>query len=397
MNRARLLSLTFLLLSCCVFSSCTSGSSSDDSDGGNNVTSNPLLSEATLAATSNQDGFLTFNFTIGPAVSAFQLLTFPGTNQIRLAELRDPRGLVSLDPLASVYQGPQNPTDTINVLRVPFTPDNLAPGTYSATYQLIEQFSQSPVADTTIVATLVTKQDDNLSGGTARVNFILVGPVAGAEEIRDSLESVLSKVRSVFSAADIDLDVEWIAAQGPDTLPNPREDQAFYDELTRSVRPYAANIVFGSEVVGLQSPNDQYTVNLGDAGAAVPSPRSVGAVSIFAVAGGDGRFNYTDEGGQQIHNDEIQLASEEVSQLIAHYLGLSHIVENDGGRTLSSDALSDTESCVTLVDCQIEKDIRANLMFPFPILISGTDMDSYKRVDLTEQQKALLQRSVLVD
>ncbi len=381
---------------CLTLWGCTSGgSSSSDSDGSGS--SNLQVTTRSLSARSDGDGRLRFDFSVASSAAAFQLLTFPEGNQIRLLNLRNDQGLVSLSALDSVHSSAVELQSQVNVLQVPFTPDNLIAGNYTAEYELIDPGTQMPLTDTEVGATLLTKQDADLSRGTVRVNLILVDPLGGSQELRESLEAALDEVRSIFSTVNLSLDVEWSAAAGSSVLPDPRGNDAFYLELTKAARPQSVNLVFGSQVSGLGSPNDQYAVSLRDGGVAVPNAQAVGVLGIFAVAGSDGRFNYDGEDGQQIVEDEIQLAAEEMAQLIAHFLGVSHLVENDGGNTTGSDSLSDTESCLTLTDCKTEKSIRENLMFPFPIFIDGTDMDSYKRTKLTAQQGSLLQRSVLVD
>lgn len=397
MNISRLVWLLYVACLSVTLVGCTSGGS-DSADGGSDVPPAVSLNVSNLSASTNENGQLTYTFSVAADVPSFQLLVFPGANQIKLVSLRNGQNEISLTPLEHSWQTPKDFSAQLNVLNFPFPGASLSPGTYSATYQLVDgTATDTPLGFTSVDAKIVTKRDSNLSTGRVGVNVVLVGPLGGSQDLRDSLTEVMTNVQSTFSAASLTLDIAWFDVDGPDNLPDPRSNDPFYDQLSKSVRPNAINIVFGTDVFGLSDPDFRYSISSGDGGAAIPSVRSASAVSIFAVAGGDGKFNFDGDGGQQVHDDEVRLASEEVAQLIGHYLGLSHTVENDGNRTLSSDALTDTPSCVTLVECREEKEVRENLMFPFPVDILESNLDTYRRNDLTEQQKAVIQRSVLVD
>jgi hypothetical protein len=388
--------ITCLLAVALLAVGCTESSSDDDGfDESSHSPSPVFLNEQSLHATSDGNGFAAFSFSITNE-AAFQLLVAPGSNQAKLVELRNSQGPISLVPLTHTFRGPQNPT-SVNVLEYPFGLLNVASGTYTATYQFLNSTGDASVPFTNFDATLLSKRDNDLNSGTVGVNMVLVGPVAGSQETRDSLQSALTVASSYLSSADLSLNVEWVSYPGSDLLPDPNSGDTFYEDISKATRPNCINLVFGSDVQGLQSQNSVYSISTGDGGPALPSTRSVAVLSILATAGGDGRFNFDGDENQEIHSDEIRLAGEEIAQLIAHYLGLSHILENDGNITKSSDALTDTHTCLTAVDCREEKDVRENLMFPFPLPILDDALDTYTRSNITAQQKAVLQRSVLVN
>ena len=393
------------LLFCCLLvvatSACTKSSDDNgdfDGDFGNGDSPPPVnLDQRALSAMTNEDGIANFSFTVDPAVTGYQLLVSSGVNRSQLVALSDSQGEVSLVPLAPAFQGPLYLSTSVNALNFPFSPFNVMRTSYTASYKLIDSTTQNPLPFTELSATLLTKKDSDLSNGTVGVNMILVGSVGGSSETRDSLQSVLSVAESYLSSAGLSLNVEWVPVPGPDTLPDPNTSNSFYENIVQHTRVNSVNIVFGTEVTGLHNQDAIYSISTGDGGPALPSPRSVAVVSILAVAGPDGLFNYDGDGSVQINGDEIGLAGEEVAQLIGHYLGVTHILENDGFLTTSSDALPDTNSCVTIVDCRNEKDVRGNLMFPFPIYILDENLDTYKRNHLTSQQTTILQSSVLVN
>jgi hypothetical protein len=375
-------------------SACTSASGS--SGGDSNI--DPLISETALAASTDSNGQITFSFQAPGNISAFQLVVFTGTNSIKLVSLQNSNGAISLAALNSLFLGPTSPSVNVSTLNYPFTLDQISPGVYSATYQLVDAQGKNKAAEgVAFTAKLLTKSDTDLNSGTVRVNMILAGALSGSEDLQESLDSAMALVRAFMSTANLSLDVEWTSYPSALTLPNVRSGDAYYEALSSAVRPYAVNIIIGQEVSGIGGHEARYSVSSGDGSPAVPSARSVSAISLLRVAGNDGRFNFDGQGKSQVHDDEIRLAAEEIGQLIGHFLGLSHIVENDGNRSTGNDSLSDTASCVTLVDCREDKDARENLMFPFPLEVVGSNLDTYKRTTLTPQQKAILQSSVLVN
>lgn len=394
----RLLSLLAVATSVVLsLSGCTSDSDDGDTSGGGGTNPPIVLSERNLRSQANSDGVVTFTFELPAGTSAFQLLTFPGNNQIQLLTLSGPQGNIELSALSALDRPATRFQSQLNVLNMPFTPTNLAAGAYSARYLVVELAGETPAAGAEVTAKLLSKSDSNLDSGSVGVNMILTGPLSGSSDLREDLEDALSRAASILSSAGLSLNVEWFDVMGPDILPDPRSGDIFYANLANEVRPNAVNIVFGSQVTGLSDPDFRYTVTTFDGSPAVPTAFSVGAISILTVAGSDGKFNFDGDDADQVHEDEIRLASEEIAQLIAHYLGLAHIVQNAGGITTAADALTDTPSCVTIAECRDEETVRENLMFPYPLEVLNSNEDTYGRTQLTSQQKQILQRSVLVN
>lgn len=380
-----------------ILPACTSGGGDDGADFGGGEPAPVELEERSLRTTSDENGIATFSFEVSPLIKAYQLAVYPGPYQAQLVSLNDNSGPVDLGPLSSNFQGATVLASSVNVLNFPFSPFNLVRTSYTAKYQLIDPNGQIPVPFAEVNADLLINSDRDLGSGTAAVNIVLAGPVASSDDVRGDLESVVSTAESLLAGAGLNLDIEWLPYPGPDILPSPNSNDPYYESLSRAMRPHAVNVVFGSDVIGLSAQNSIYSISTGDPGPAVPSTRSAAVVSIFAVAGTDGKFNFDGDGSSQVNTDEIRLAGEEVAQLIAHYLGVTHILENDGNITKSSDALPDTNSCLTYVDCRLQEDIRDNLMFPWPLETFEGNQSTYARVTLSDQQKQILQRSVLVN
>ncbi|MBN8548485.1 MAG: hypothetical protein J0M12_04130 [Deltaproteobacteria bacterium] len=382
-----------------IVGACTNSSDSGDSDS-SDLPPPVQLEERSLSTTTDENGVARFSFTLASDDAAYQLLVFPTDGQsVRLTALNDNAGPVNLDPLylQVAFNVATDPSVSVNSFNFPFVPYNVMRTNYTATYILTNPSDGTPAPFTELNAKLLTKKDSDLSRGTVGVNVVLVGPVAGSQESRDSIQSIMSIAQGYLSGANLTLDIQYAAFPGSDILPNPALDDPYYLDLSKHMRKNSINIVFATDVDGLYAQDAIYSISTGDAGPALPSTKSVAVLSILDLTGGDGLFDYNGDGATQVNGDETRLAGEEVAQLIGHYLGVTHIVENDSYLTTGSDALTDTQSCVTIIDCRDEKDVRGNIMFPFPIEILDGNLDTYKRDHMTQQQTQLLQRSVLVN
>jgi hypothetical protein len=255
---------------------------------------------------------------------------------------------------------------------------------------------------------LLSKSDSDSSSGTLKVNFISLGAAADSEEIRNDLEGVVEIVKVLYSRAGIGIDPAWYSFAGATEVTDPRAGDSTYDAISAAVRPYAVNVIFAGKVKGLKA-DDQYGVPGAAPGPSVPSARSAIVIDILEVTGGDGQFQVRGDGDTDRpsgHNDEIRLCAEEVARDIGLYLGLENVVEFKGGQVIRSDSLSDTESCITEIQCREQGDSRNNVMFPRPLRLSSEDSRNkkkggansyYAREDFSEQQRAILNSHVLVD
>jgi hypothetical protein len=265
--------------------------------------------------------------------------------------------------------------------------------------------TQQPARDVSLV--VLSKNDSDLRNGTLKVNLIGIGAAVDSEEIRDDLEGVIEIVKVLYSRAGISIDPQRYSVSGPTEVSDPRTGDSSYDAISAAVRPYAVNVIFAGRVRDLRA-DDQYGVPGAAPGPSVPSSRSAIAIDILEVTGGDGQFQVRGDGDTDRpsgHNDEIRLCAEEIARNIGLFLGLENVVEFKGSQVIRTDALSDTESCITEIQCREQGDSRNNIMFPRPLRLSSEDSRGkngsansyYAREDFTESQRAILNSHVLVD
>jgi hypothetical protein len=229
------------------------------------------------------------------------------------------------------------------------------------------------------------------------VNLSLVGPAAGSDDTRTAIEDAVDRWKGIFSQAGVALDVQYYDFDGPRDLPDPREGDALYAQISGATRAAALNIVVGVDLDGVQgASNESFGLVGGSPGPTSAGDRSVAAFAITRVAGEDGQFNFDGSGATQLWGDEVEVASEVLGALAGEYLGLKPVVTFDGNKVVATDGLSDTESCVTEVECKNEDSPRDNLMFPRVYKKPGEGKNTYGRTRLSPQQIEILRASPLV-
>lgn len=218
------------------------------------------------------------------------------------------------------------------------------------------------------------KRDDDFSQGRVR---ILAGKATGISDnaaYEAAISSSITHLRNVYAEWGIELDIRQepipIAPDLPITMPistSLLSASTFSDD--REILLLFANSVESDLIV-----DNAYVP-----GPLMPSHRSIVGVGWNAATGGDGQLDST----------ELDLLKEELVQGIGHYMGLRHVVDATG---TSLDALSDTESCSDLTDCEAK--LAANIMFPYPVCSTE---GCIARIEITEQQKEQLQLFVGTD
>ena len=373
------------------------GGGGSDSGGSEAPPSSLQLTDTVISSQATALNTVTFSFPVAPSTTAAQLVAFFPNGILQLRSLSGPTGPLSLASLTSGAQSATNPSNQVSTVQLPLVGTTLVPGTYVATFDIATStFSPIPPG-TPIQARLLEKTDSDLARGTVQVNLVLVGPVAGSEELQRDLREAADKARAVFNQADIELSFEFIGVDGPETVPDPRLGDPLYEQISNVARQQSIHIAIAGDVRGLDGEEQALAISTMESQPGVPSTRSVSALSIREVAGSDGRFNFQGDGASQIFDDEIEVAGEEIAQLIGHALGLQHIIELDGDRVVRTDNLNDTPSCVTFVDCREERDIRENFMFPVLLAIPGEGRKTYSRTRITTEQANRLHQSILVD
>ncbi len=409
-NRLKVCAVVLLIV---VAVGCTS-SSSTTGDG----TSTLNLDSQQAVAVTDGSGQGTFSFNLAQGQSAFQMVaSTPGGQQIRIRSVVGPSGKKLIDEsTASTVSGAVVFQSSPVTFSAPVLVGVLLPGTYTVTVEIKGPQKKSVLGGVEIPVSIVFKSDANFNSGTLRVNLIMVGPIGDSTDMQDGFESAFDIMKEIYDQAGISLDPKWYDWAGPGQIPNPASGSSFYLDIANAVRGNAVNIVIGETVQGANGREDKYSISGSSPGPAIPTVRSAVAIAALKLTGTDGKFNYgrkkgdssyNKPGSTQVNSDETLLAAEEMSQVTAHYLGLSHIVEFNGGSVAASaDALTDTVSCTTVSNCRLDEDARSNLAFPFPLTVYTTNgsqnnenngVDTYTRDILTDQQRAVLNRSSLVE
>ena len=369
-----------ILLPVLFVNACSNSSSSDDPGNGD---SSLRLAQQVFQTVADSSGHANFNFSVPAGFNAFQLAASAGS----LTALSGPQGnLLSQTSLVSTAQRG-------NVTNVNYYSSSQANnGSYSASY--------SAPAGQSVTLVVSAKSDSNLSGGTLKLNIVMLGPVANSQDILDALDKSLEAARITFGRKNISLDTVITNFEGPATAPEPGD--SLYGSIVAAQRADSITVVLASKKTGSGSNGRRY----GTIGA-IPFPvnanaNSVVIISIQDITGGDGTFNNSASGNRN-NDDQKRIMGEEISRFTSLALGLPNIVEIQGGKAASSDDIPDSPSCITRQACQEDSDSRTNLMYPEPLQKTkdnedvGTGNKYFPRDQLTTQQGQVLNNSVFVD
>ncbi len=382
------------IVSLCFLGACTNGSVEDG-------TSSLSLVQEDYSATTNSSGIAKISFVPAAGATSVQLVASSSSGTIRLVGLKNSSGNSVLSDSSEITGDSAGSTASPHCTTLPYTYGGVSADTFTAEYAVYN--NESAAAGVAVRLSVLNKSDIDPSSGTLKVNLVLVGPAAGNSSVRDALEQAFKYWKETYDRVGISLDPVWYEFDGSSTLPDPRSGSSLYETIAASTRPDAVNVVFGEQVSGLSGNYNKFGLSPLN-GPAIPSPKSAVALSILAMTGSDGQFDLDEEdsGSVSVHNSETRLASEEMARLTARYLGLENIVDFSNSKVTSTDHLSDTNSCMTVVDCRYQEDSRTNVMFPFPLSKANEKNDEghteyYARSRFTDQQRDVLNTSVLVD
>lgn len=398
---SRLFLVPFLAAFALFLGGCTKDSDDDSGSSSSvdeaNVTSKLTLRRQEQFLLTDENGEATLVATVPEGSVSARFEAFVTAGNLEAISIKTPTGTLSTSTLAADFSTISASANSPVVIGLPLSGANLIPGEYEISFRLSGIEGDLGNAFEEIAVQQFTRGDSDLGKGTAKLNIVYIGALGGSLSLKDDMRDVISETRERLAQANISLDIQSYDLAGPETCPDPKSAPTLYEEIANQIRQNSVNILICSEVEGTNSPAEDYTVRPRGLSAITSSGGSISAFSVKRIAGNDGRFNYDGEGEDQIVDDEIQLAVEELSQLIAHGLGLAHTVEIEGDRVLSADNLGDTPSCSSLIDCREERDVRENLMFPYPLEIPDEADQSYERSRFTPNQVAVMQRSILVD
>ncbi|NOY27736.1 MAG: hypothetical protein GXP62_17880 [Oligoflexia bacterium] len=342
-----------------------------------------LGSETTTLSTTGDTARM--NFAVPYATRSFLVSARSNTGgTIYLTELEDPDGNDPLDIDGWVSQ-----TTYLTSAVLPFGDETAfnwpvrdidpAPpyGYWSLAFSVLDS-NGSPQEGVNVDVTIHLNQDFNTDSGCLSVRVLMTPDVAEDPELVAAIESAVGVWQDIYAGADIQLQPIYETAQGMDTtLSHPSSGSDAYLALKEAGDDEELVLVIGESIDGTNNGI------LGEAGAIpgalAPSTRGVVAIAWLMHAGSDGVLDDTD----------IQGLGETMAHEMGHYLGLFHPVELDGSGNPSgySDALDDTPMCSTSTGCTAS--LGTNLMFPYR---TCTDSACERQDDLTEQQRAVMQR-----
>ncbi len=396
----RLLGLTILVLGLI-------GCSSESSDLDNEPANSLALNVQVVQGATNGSGIASLSFSIPPNTSAFGV-TISGqtTSKYEIVDLTNPAGeiLLTAGSLSTATSNPISsfPPIAFNYPADPGLSGTLTPGAYTLRV-IVTGKNGKFSSNAPVTLSYITKGDggDFSRAATIDVNAILSGAVANDEQNTTSIKAALGKVQNMFDDRNIKLAIRLIERPDyPSVLPNPSDHTAnnIYEGISNSY-PFTINLVFGADLLKLDSKNHRYAEGGFIPLPAIPSSRSVIALSVEDLAGSDGEFDKDRDEGDDLENQEfndetLQMASV-IAHEIGHALGLKNTVEITGERVIDADTLSDTGSCVEEDNCESDRDTNRNIMFPYTLKKRGSDNDFWSRDTITEQQAIVIKQNVL--
>lgn len=369
-----LISLSMLL------SACRSGGGSEDPGSSDSALS---LSQQSYQASADSSGIVTFSFNLPVGTAALQLASSAGS----LRSLSGPAGdIFNQNSRLSTLQRAN--VSNLNY----YAASVVGGGTYRAQY--------SVAAGQSVNLLVSSKGDRNLNSGTLKLNIVLLGPVAGSQDILDALDKSLEAARITFNRVGITLDTVISNFDGPARAPVPGDP--LYQSIVSAQRPASVTVVLASERQGNKSGQFKYGT-IGSAPFPVnPNANSVSVISISDITGGDGVFDSALNSNSR-NNDQKRILGEEISRFVAQALGLPNCVTLQSNKVQSSDDIPDSPSCISLRSCEDDSSSRTNLMMSEPLRKSkdnqgvGTGNEFFPRDQLTSQQGQVLNNSVFVD
>jgi hypothetical protein len=258
----------------------------------------------------------------------------------------------------------------------------LAPATR---FEVAVEVRNSSNRNPPVIFSISSRNDNNLNSGTLQMNIFRVGEVALEAASRSAIDQAIAEARSILSSsAGIGLRIQEFEISGPITLPLPSDgDRLYLDASNRAPSP-AINIFIGGDIAG-GSTGTTLGIAAGIPGPPMPSRKSGVAISLFAGAGSNGRFDAED----------IRLLGETIAHESGHQMGLFHPVDFSGSVVVATDPINDTEECSFFTECVGVNSLVRNLMFPNPV--SNSSGSLIPQNQLSQGQRGVLNRYVAVD
>lgn len=221
------------------------------------------------------------------------------------------------------------------------------------------------------------KQDDDLSVGNVNARIVYVDGLDTDAEVTAGTEAAVEVWREIWGAYGLTLTVSYATATEVSAeLPSMVDGGADIETISLAGTDDDFTVVIGESVGGTF---EVYGESGGIPGTLVANEHAAVAISWITNAGGDGVFS----------DDDIRVYGETLAHELGHYMGLFHPVDYDARYApFAWDALSDTDECRDLDDCDVA--LGDNNMYPFPVCPSF-DNCTFQQV-LSTDQAAVLHR-----
>lgn len=379
-----------------VLSSCSS-SGSDDGESTGEQTFTIRNSSSTVTGSNGEAELI---FTLTSETTAFQIhLEVAGTELVQVISLVGPDGSNLISESDTKLSGATIAARGPIALNFPIlATQSVIPGSYQLrirTYQNKNDKTGSAQGSVSVTGTLITKEDKELTKGKLHLNLVLAGPLADNEDTYDAVNKAIEKLERIFEQVNIAITRKFYNfANFPSTFPNPKIGDSIYETISTATDP-GLNIIFASDVDGLDNRNNEFALESANPCSALPGTKNGIAFSVLESAGSDGQFDGDSSSGDRF-DDQVILLSQNIAHYIGRCLGLSPTIEFSGSIVVGNDNLADTPSCLSLDSCEQDNQANENVMFPFPLAIPNKSNKFFSRDQFSPSQASIMQRSVLV-
>lgn len=374
---------------------CTS--SSNDIDQYEQLELNSPITEYEVST--DNSGFAEFEVSIPTGSTAFQLVANSNSQYLKIGTVTAPNGAILFTgEEATAHTGQPLISEPPAVVRYPFTPiETSISGNHRIRIQALDK-KEDPISGQSIRLSLISKNSRS-ANPRVNINVILAGSTADDRRNNIAIDDALTDVQSWYGEHDIILAINVIErADLPSRLPNPTniEENSIYQELANQY-PSAINMIFTNKVDNLRNPDNEFAQAGSIPLAAIPTGKSMIALSIRDLAGADGEFDSDRLGNspsQQRFDNEVDQMASVIAHELGHALGLKNTVQIKGSLVVDTDQLSDTQSCSTEEACEAERGANELIMFPYTLRKEHGSGSFLVRNKLTAQQATIIRNSI---
>lgn len=313
-----------------------------------------MLTTTTWQTETDGDGLVALPVEVGPDTTSFYAWVRTRYADPGLDQIIAPDGTVVFDR-ADWEDSPFDLTDahvvdtSSNGVVWPARPDDgpLEPGTWTTVWHSEWDDGDLEPGDPTDAA-VITKDDPDLETGTVIVHLVWAAGVDAGPGHAEAVDEALAVWIDEWADLGLEVVPTFHVSDLDPTMPfAPYGDEAVQDLVGEIARPGDVVLILGDSM--MYKPGI-YGTSLGRPGHLLPSEYAFVAVALDLLVGPT---------GMQSHDDHRALV-DTLSHEVAHYLGLSHAVEQGWDVW---DALEDTPMCTSQGACEAE--LGHNLMYPY--------------------------------